>query len=153
VLPPLADVAAGPIDFSRNLEDGRYLNIKVDLWQGKRLIKETFAAMLNRYQPKATRPPLIRGDSIRTEEEMDQMLQAFQLVEKHEGGIHPAMWEMFPETKGKHLHSDDPSEAHEEEGIDPDDLQRMHDKIQRWHLKIKEFLEAHDLYPLPSKSN
>jgi hypothetical protein len=145
LVPQKTSVQTGRIDFSRNLEDDRYLYLRVDLFKGKRYIQELFSAILNRYHSKANRPPATRGDNLYTEEQMDLMIRAFQLVEKHKG-IHEAMWEMYPHTNGKYLYRQDPSEAKDDEGVDIDELDKSYASVQRWHLKIKNFLEEHNLW-------
>ena len=110
------------ISVEPQLQEDRYLEIRLDLTRPKEILRAEFEAILNKHHKPQPTPP--RGIKIPDLEDMDRIFLAFDVVEKHGGNYLKATWELFPETKGTYPY-------------DNFDTDKNLKQIKRWHEKIK----------------
>jgi hypothetical protein len=79
-----------------------FLSIRLDLSRSKQQLRREFEYILKKYYPQIERSLPKRPCNVMNEEETDEAIRFYKLVKKHEGNVQRAMWEMLPETAGKH---------------------------------------------------
>jgi hypothetical protein len=117
------------ISYDRELYQGKYLTIRVDLSFPKNRILAEFQRILNEKHLTINRPP--RGEKLRTKAEINQMLRAYELVEDfmaqgesyHQALIKTAV-ALFSKTRSIRL-------------ADPPSVDRRYQQIRRWHQTLK----------------
>ena len=114
--------------------DDSFLTFKVDLSQSKDVIEREFKHILDfyhkHYQQRAY-PPIKskeRSRKIRKPEDIDKMIHAYELVEKHQGNIPEAAKELFPEISDSKTYLDADAKAKIQQ-------------VRRWHGNIKDLIQ------------
>jgi hypothetical protein len=122
----------GSRDLSCDLEEGRYLHLRIDLASSlEQIRREVETTLLRFHKVVGQLPRLTIGNKIRQATEVKAMLKAYDLVEKYHDQKNPALkatWEIYPDTKDKH-----PS-------LDPD-VDAHFKNVKRWHRTISEIIK------------
>lgn len=110
----------GPISHATRIRPDGRLSMEVDMARPKGEILEYFIHILDKYHKKRHN----RGEGAPEYETIQNKFRAYDLVEKHNGNVLHATWEMYPETNGL------------QPSYDPD-TDRKYKRIRRWYLEVQ----------------
>ena len=104
-----------------NFEEGQWMEFRINLQCSKDQILRELDYLLDHYRNLKTQKT--RGDGILNPQKTDELIRAYDLVEKHGGSVLCATWEMYPNTKNLQPYEDDSASKH-------------WNNVRDWHNKI-----------------
>jgi hypothetical protein len=108
------------------LKDGRLLTLELDLSESKEVLYQQIEFFLNALYPQVKRLPKKRGGKVLERKDIEKMIRAYELVEKH-GDVTEAAKELFPEISDYKSYQL-PAKSKIEQ-------------VRRWHAKVKNLIK------------